>query len=451
TIVEDANQHADLLQKLLNVSDERSVKLDKGIRMDVDTLLVVISNPDLDNQLNQGENLGERDPLKALKRRLEKHEFRYLTNYSLETQLLKRELTNETDVWRSENYEEVEKLVRSPLKLKIKRSAKEVIEREIAPHGLEGAAMYNVVSRLDGEDVPAGLDLVEKAVLFDRGYIQDGDDRLEKDDFNFDNDPNDGKQGIPVTYARDIIAELLTEESERSHPELELENVITPNDIVDAMVEKLNDEPMFSDKERKKYRDRVKEAKSYIFEQQESDVLRAIMRDKRVDEESVEEYIEHVYAWAEGEQIENERGQMVDPDPLKMRVFEIEKLGRFSENDYVDNHQPSPRVKEFRRNKIVTAMNRYAWKHRTEDFEMGDIDTKEIPVIRAILGTYEWADVKRTFEDFEPKHWDNPPTRTETENVKEMTIDNMVEMFDYTKESAELTSRHVMEEVSEDW
>ncbi len=31
TIVEDAAQHADLLQKLLNVPDEQSVKLDKGI------------------------------------------------------------------------------------------------------------------------------------------------------------------------------------------------------------------------------------------------------------------------------------------------------------------------------------------------------------------------------------------------------------------------------------
>ena len=37
TIVEDAAQHADLLQKLLNVPDEKTVKLDKGIQMDIDT------------------------------------------------------------------------------------------------------------------------------------------------------------------------------------------------------------------------------------------------------------------------------------------------------------------------------------------------------------------------------------------------------------------------------
>jgi len=39
TIVEDAAQHADLLQKLLNVPDEGHVKLDKGIGMDIDTQL----------------------------------------------------------------------------------------------------------------------------------------------------------------------------------------------------------------------------------------------------------------------------------------------------------------------------------------------------------------------------------------------------------------------------
>ncbi len=108
TIVEDATQHADLLQKLLNVPDEGHVKLDKGIGMDIDTQLVIISNPDLDAELDKYADRNGRDPLKALKRRLNKHEFRYLTNLSLEAELIRRELTNETQVWDPETWDELE-------------------------------------------------------------------------------------------------------------------------------------------------------------------------------------------------------------------------------------------------------------------------------------------------------------------------------------------------------
>ncbi|MDY7082381.1 MAG: kinase anchor protein, partial [Halobacteria archaeon] len=229
TIVEDASQHADLLQRLLNVSDEESVKLDKGIRMDIDTLLLVISNPDLEAQLDSKEELADKDPLKALKRRLEKHEFRYLTNLSLEVELLMREITNDTRVWEAESYDEIADRIRSPLHLMVGDTVRDVREREVAPHAIETAAMYNVVSRLDGSDVPAGIDLVDKAVLFDKGYLQEGDERLEKDDFKFSDEAADGKNGVPVTYSRDIIADLLNEGTDRSHPELGVEDVIMPD------------------------------------------------------------------------------------------------------------------------------------------------------------------------------------------------------------------------------
>jgi len=36
-------------------------------------------------------------------------------------------------------------------------------ERELAPHAVGAAALYAVVTRLDTDDLPAGIDLVEKA------------------------------------------------------------------------------------------------------------------------------------------------------------------------------------------------------------------------------------------------------------------------------------------------
>lgn len=451
TIVEDAAQHADLLQKLLNVPDEQTVKLDKGIQMDIDTQLVIISNPDLEAQLNQHAEAGGADPLKALKRRLDRRRFKYLTNLSLEAELIRRELTNETDVWKAESYDELEGFIREPLSVQVRSDEAGVTERELAPHSIEAAALYSVVTRLDGEDVPAGLDLVDKAKLFDRGYLLDGDERLDKDDFEFDDDPDDGEQGIPVTYTRDVIADLLNEESERRHAEYSVEEVIMPRDVLDAMAERLTGAPVFSTAERTEYENRLVPVKNYVFQQQETDVLDAIMADKQVDEETVEEYVEHVYAWATDETVENDRGERVEPDALKMKVFETDHLGRFSPESYGADHGPSPAVEEFRRNKVITALNRHAWENRDEGFEVGDVDPKEIPIIKTVLANYDWDDVRRIYEDFDPNQWADPPSNTETASVKEETVANMVEMFGYSEASAELTSQHVMNQVSYKW
>jgi predicted Ser/Thr protein kinase len=449
TIVEDAAQHADLLRKLLNVPDEQSVKLDKGIGMDVDTQLVIISNPDLEAQLNQHAERNDRDPLKALKRRLDRREFDYLTNISLEAELIRRELTNETEIWDADTYDEVETKISAPVTVDVREEAG-VAGIELAPHTVAAAALYSVVTRLDGEDLPASLDLVDKAILFDQGYLQHGDERRERDDYAFAEESADGEAGIPVTYTRDVIADLLYADRDRHHSDLPVENVVMPQDVLNAMAEGLADAPVFSTAERGEFESRVVQVKNELFERQEADVLEAMMRDKQVDDETVEEYVEHVYAWATDEQVENDRGEQVGPDPLVMKVFETEHLGRFGPESYDGNH-PSPAVRQFRTEKIITALNRHAWQNRDEEFRASDVTLSEIPVISSVLGSYDWGDVQRTYEDFDPRQWEDPPSGTETATLKDETIENMVEMFDYSEASAELTSRHVMSQVSYRW
>jgi predicted Ser/Thr protein kinase len=450
TVVEDAAQHADLLQKLLNVPDEGRVKLDKSIGMDIDTQLVIISNPDLEAQLNQHADREGQDPLKALKRRLDKRRFGYLTNLSLEAQLLRRELTDRTEVWDAASWDQLAEWIREPLTVDVRESGTDVAERELAPHAVEAAALYSVVSRLDAGDVPGGLDLVDKALLFDRGYLQEGDERVDIEEFDFDDGAGDGNRGIPVTYTRDVVASLLHEASERFHEELPVERVIMPRDVLDAMADGLSAAPVFSNTEAAEFEERVVPVKNYVFGRQEEDVLGAMMRDKRVDEATVEEYIEHVYAWTEGETIENERGESVPPDLLKMKVFEVEHLGRFGEDDY-EGDKPHEQVRQFRTDKIITALNRHAWHQRDEQFRVEDVNPKEIPVIRSVLGSHDWDAVRRTYGDFDPRQWSNPPGGTETEDLKRKTVRNMQELYDYTEASAELTSRHVMSQVSYKW
>ncbi|TYT62192.1 PrkA family serine protein kinase [Natrialba swarupiae] len=450
TIVEDAAQHADLLQKLLNVPDEQSVKLDKAIGMDVDTQMLIISNPDLEAQLNQHADRNGMDPLKALKRRLDKHRFGYLTNLSLECELIRRELTNEKSVWEADGYDELADRIREPVTVTVKGSDGETRTEEFAPHAIEAAALYAVVTRLDEEDLPNGLDLVDKALIYDKGYLQEGDTRREKDEFDFADGAHDGEHGIPVTYTRDTLAELLQTDRERHHAELPVEDVVMPRDVLNGMAEQMADAPVFSSGERSEFENRVVPVKNYIFDQQESDVIEAIMHEKRVDEETVAEYVEHVYAWETDEPLYNDRGEEVEPDPLKMKLFEVEHLGRFSEEEYQGN-LPRESVQNFRREKVITSLNRHAWEHRNEDFAVQNVDLTAIPVIKSVLESHDWEDVRRTFEDFDPRQWDDPPSGTETETVKEDTIETMVSEFDYSEASAELTSRHVMGQVSYRW
>jgi len=450
TIVEDASQHADLLQKLLNVPDEGHVKLDKGIGMDIDTQLVIISNPDLAEQLDKHADTKHEDPLKALKRRLDRHEFTYLTNLSLEAELLRREILGETAVWEPASWEELEAWIQAPLSVTVREGTDSVVERDLAPHTIEAAALYAVVSRLDPTDLPSGLTLVDKAMLFDRGYLQEGDERIDVEEFDFEADAADGVRGIPVTYTRDVLARLLYESSDRSHPELPVEHVIMPDDVLDAMVENLDEAPVFSDGEAREFEERVAVVANYVLDQQERDVLDAMLREKRVDADAIEEYVEHVYAWEAGESIENDRGEETEPDPLKMKVFEIEHLGRFSADDY-DGNTPSEPVEQFRTERIITALNRHAWQHRDEEFKATDVDPHEIPVIDAVLGSHDWEDVERAYPDFEPDQWADPPTGTETETLKARTIENMVDLFGYSEAAAELTSRQVCTVVSHRW
>jgi non-specific serine/threonine protein kinase len=214
------------------------------------------------------------------------------------------------------------------------------------------------------------------------------------------------------------------------------------------MASGLADAPVFSRAETTEYESRLATVKDHVYTRQETDVLDALLADKGVEAETVEEYIEHVYAWASDDKLETEHGP-VDPDPLLMRLFETEHLGRFREGDYEGN-EPSEDVVDFRREKVISALNRYAWENRDEDFSITDVDFSDIPVIRAVLDTHDWEDVRRLFPDLDPNQWADPPANTDTEEIKARTIEHMTDNG-YTAASAELVSRDVMREVSYQW
>lgn len=449
TVIEDAASHKDLLTSLLNVIDEEEVKLDQQTRLPIDTQFLVISNPDLSEFLSQHEGK-DGDPLKALRRRMEKHEFNYLTNYTLETKLIKRELVGENG-YNVEYSDEIN--VAEPVYIRTYEPDK-VNAREIAPHGIEAAAMYNVITRLSDQDLGDDFTLSDKAVMFDRGELYRADKEYTMEDVPFDFQDDDGRRGIPVTFTRDIIAETITEGQDRTHKEFDFENIILPQDIIDEMVENLGSEPVFGPEEAQKFERRADEARDYVFKRQEEDVLQAAMEGLETSESSIEKYIDEVYEWYEEKQLETETGseRNGEIDALSLKLFEIEELGMFDESDYDSDHEPTnDDVVEFREDHVVNAINSRAWESKQDDFTAGDMDVRSMGVFNRVLRNYGWQDVRREFPDFEPSKWADPPEGTETEEVKEKVISNMIELQNYTRDSAELTSKIVMEEVSETW
>ena len=475
TIVEDASQHADLLQRLLNVPDENRVKLDKGIGMDVDTQLIVVSNPDLDAELDRHAEKEGADPLKALKRRLTRHEFRYLTDRGLEAALLRREITGQTGVPGAEAGAETSGETRPPriegiesdadkagrghsgravgshhvrqaVRTRVRDEDGRTRQRELAPHAVGAAALYAVVTRLEADDLPSDITLIEKARLYETGELRRGDEVITADDISFDG--TDGQTGIPVTYTRDVVADLLGEESDRSHPELAVERVVMPDDVLDAMADRLADAPVFSRRERKEFESRHTAVADRIRERQQTDVVDAALAAETVSTETVAEYVEHVYAWDADEPVETDRGQE-SPDGLVMKVFETETLGRFDESDYRGTDPTGP-VAEFRREQVIRALTRYAWRNRSDEFSVDDVELSEIPELQSVLATNDLTDLKRRFPELDPGEWADPPADTETARLKAETIDRMVEQG-YSRPSAELTSRAVMRDIHEEW
>jgi non-specific serine/threonine protein kinase len=442
--------------------------------MDLDTQLIVISNPDLDAELDRHADRDGADPLKALKRRLTRHEFRYLTNRRLEAELLRREVGGVQGVPAVDGVEAAAEAAergggvarvspngreRDPaaepgaaaLTIDVRDDDGTVTERELAPHAVGAAALYAVVTRLDAEDLPADIGLVEKADLYETGEFRregaDGEDeRVTADDIAFGD--GDGRTGIPVTYTRDVIADLLGSDAERSHPELPVERVVTPTDVLDAMAERLSSTPLFSRSEVAEFESRKTPVAERIRERQREDVIDAALTEATVPEATVAEYVEHVYAWDADEPVETERGPEA-PDALAMKVFETETLGRFDEDDYYGT-DPTKRVADFRRERVIQALTRYAWRNRGDEFSVDDVDLGEIPELREVLDANDLADVKRRFPELDPAEWADPPADTETARVKAATIERLVERG-YSPASAELTSRAVMRDVRDEW
>jgi len=185
----------------------------------------------------------------------------------------------------------------------------------IAPHTVEMAAMWAVLTRLE-EPKKAGLTLLQKLKLYDGksipGFTEDSVRELREEAHR------EGMQGISPRYIQDKISNALVSEQAQE------DRAINPFMVMNELENGLSHHSLISDEELKK---RYKELLAVVREEYEdilkTEVQRAISADEDAIARLCTNYIENVRAYTQHERVRNKyTGRDEEPDERLMRSIE---------------------------------------------------------------------------------------------------------------------------------
>ena len=225
---------------------------------------------------------------------------------------------------------------------------KHVPGKQIAPHTLEIAAMWAILTRLD-EPKKANLSLLQKLKLYNGksipGYTRDNIRELR------DEAPREGLGGISPRYIQDKISNVLV----RDLP------CINPFMIMNELEEGLDHHSLISDPETKKrYKDLLVVVREEYEEIIKNEVQRAISADEEAIARLCGNYIDNVKAYTQNEKVRNPyTGRDEEPDERLMRSIE-EKI-----------NIPDSRKEDFRR-EIMNYIGALAVEGRTFNYKTNE-------------------------------------------------------------------------------
>jgi serine protein kinase len=185
----------------------------------------------------------------------------------------------------------------------------------IAPHTIEVAAMWAVLTRL-AEPKKAGITKLQKLKLYNGksipGFTEDSIKELKEEA------PREGMQGISPRYIQDKISNALV-----SH-HAQLDKAINPFMVMNELEEGLSHHSLITDEELKK---EYKEILAVVREEYEdilkAEVQRAISADEDAIKRLAANYIESVRAYTQHERVRNRyTGRDEEPDERLMRSIE---------------------------------------------------------------------------------------------------------------------------------
>ncbi len=265
------------LYDLLGASQEHKIKPKKFPQTDIDEVIVGHTNEPEYRKLQNNEFM------EALRDRTVKIDIPYITKWSEETKIYKRDYNKER-----------------------------VRGKHIAPHTLEMAAMWAVLTRLE-EPKKANLTLLQKLKLYDGkslpGFTEDNIKELRKES------PREGMDGISPRYIQDKISNALV-----SHEA----NSINPFMVLHELEGGLKHHSLIANEEtRKRFRELLTVVRQEYEDIVKNEVQRAISADEEAITKLCSNYIDAVKAYTQKEKVKNKfTGQYEEPDEKLMRSIE---------------------------------------------------------------------------------------------------------------------------------
>ncbi|WP_337843815.1 serine/threonine protein kinase [Thermus sp.] len=184
--------------------------------------------------------------------------------------------------------------------------------KHIAPHTLEMAATWAVLTRLEPPR-RAGLTLMQKLKLYDGRLLPGWTEEAVRE--LFAEAKREGLEGISPRYIQDKISNVLVTSEEPC---------INPFMVLNELEEGLKHHSLISDeKTRERYRALLQEVKAEYAEIVKNEVQRAIAADEEALNRLFHNYIDHVKAYVLGEKVKNPyTGSPEPPNERLMRSIE---------------------------------------------------------------------------------------------------------------------------------
>ncbi|MEO6950238.1 MAG: serine protein kinase [Polyangia bacterium] len=266
------------LYDLLGASQEHKVKPKKFAQTDIDEVIIGHTNE------AEYKKLLNNEFMEALRDRTIKIDIPYITRLSEETKIYKKDF----------NIERIK-------------------GKHIAPHTLEVAAMWAVLTRLE-DPKKHNLSLLQKLKLYDGktlpGFTQDNIKELRKETMR------EGLDGISPRYIQDKISNALV--SEKS------DGSINPFMVLNELEAGLRNHSLISnDDQRKRFSELLSVVKTEYEDIVKNEVQRAISADDEAIAKLCANYIDNIKAFTQREKVKNKyTGMDEEPDERLMRSIE---------------------------------------------------------------------------------------------------------------------------------
>jgi len=266
------------LYDLLGASQEHKIKSKKFAQTDIDEVIIAHTNEPEYRKLQNNEFM------EALKDRTVRIDIPYITKLKDEIKIYEKSFNDHR-----------------------------VRGKHIAPHTVEVASMWAVLTRLEEPKKP-NLTLLQKLKLYNGktlpGYTEDNIKELRKEA------QREGMSGISPRYIQDKVSNALVNDGQ--------EGCINPFMVINELESGLKHHSLINnDEDRKRYRELLSVVKDEYAEIVKNEVQRAISADEEAIARLCGNYIDNIKAYTQRERVRNRfTGQYEEPDDRMMRSIE---------------------------------------------------------------------------------------------------------------------------------